>query len=74
MRINGGLFCLFGICMFIAVITKRTILPRWCAVFNLMIFYPILMIIGYPGYMSIGAIIMFLGLAVYIIKTKPDGI
>ncbi len=62
MRLCGGLFCLFGICLFIAMIGKKTVFSRWGSIFNIMIFYPILMMIGYPGYMSLGAMIMFAGL------------
>ncbi len=62
MRLCGGLYCLFGICLFIAMIGKKTVFSRWGAIFNIMIFYPILMVIGYPGYMSLGAMIMFAGL------------
>lgn len=62
MKVCGLCWCLFGLLFFISVIAKRTAFPRWSAIFNIMVFYPVLMMIGYPGYMSGGALIMFTGL------------
>ncbi len=62
MKFCGLCWCLFGLLLLISVIAKKTSFPRWCAIFNIMIFYPILMMAGYPGYMSGGALIMFAGL------------
>ncbi len=66
MKVCGLCWCLFGILFLISVIAKRTVFPRWCVIFNIMIFYPLLMMAGYPGYMSGGALIMFLGLFLFL--------
>ena len=68
MRLCGGFLCLLGICLLISVLRGKTVFRKWCAVFNIMIFYPILMIFGYPGYMSMGGIIMFAGLLTASVK------
>lgn len=54
MKVCGLCWCLFGLLFLISVIAKRTVFPRWCVIFNIMIFYPLLMMAGYPGYMSGG--------------------
>lgn len=63
-----------SIILFGLIITNKTRLPRWTAVFNIMTMFLIggllKPIVTIPGTMNLGGLLMFLGLAIIIPKTK----
>ena len=63
---NGILYTVMAATLFIMIILKKTELPRWACLFNVVLLYFVLSIFNIPGSTSIGGLVMCMALFILI--------
>lgn len=72
MSFNAVLYTIMSVAFLIVVVMKKTPLPRWMCVFNVVFIYFLLSAFKIPGSTSIGGIVMCGVLLVYSFKIKNE--